>query len=204
MPDRTDNANLGLAGPLTFAPQITLGDWEAPYSPKVIADMEAMQHLRISLDLLAAKSEPDDLLPVTRANVIALLSCLESSLSEGLQRQLSDTQDPVVFFDHPAMTLLRTLIGALKDLDNAKTHSLFYKPKTSKGGALTSAEVAKRDALLESVDIVKAREGFSSRKDAEEWVARKMQDKLGRRNAPKADQLKEMRKTRKRQQQRTR
>lgn len=206
MPDSTDDESFGLAGALTFVAPVGQGGAGPLYDPQAIADMEATQQLRVSLDLLAAKlsekPEPCELLPVTRANVIALLNCLRGSLSENLRCRLSNTEDPVILLDHPAMTLLDELIRALKDLDNAKTHPLFDAPKTSKGASLTHADMAKRDALLAFVDDVKLLEGFSSRKDAEEWVARKMQDKLGRGHAPTADQIKEMRKTRRRQQRR--
>lgn len=207
MPEDTNDREPDLAGALPFFQSSQRDDGEYSTDPQIVSDLIKMEQLRLSFDRLAScsseKPEPDDVIPFTRSNVIALLSGIHNALGENFRRPVSQPEDIVVAFDHPAITLLSDLIGVFKDLDNAKTHPIFETPETSKGAALTTAEVERRDALLELVDVVKFCEGFSSRAQAERWLEQRMTRTIGRKNAIKATQLKEMRKTRRRQQRRT-
>lgn len=146
MPHDQNNETPGLAGALTplLAGDQVGGDHQT--RPQVIADLARMEQLRLSLDRLAdrlsKKPEHDDLLEITRANVIDLLICLHTSLSVSLLRRASDEEDLIAVFDHPAMVLLNEFIDTLKDLDNAKRHPIFKTPNTSKGASLTTTELS--------------------------------------------------------------
>lgn len=204
MPDDTKNEKLGLAGAPTFFLTGGLDGGDCHTAPQLIADMAKMEQLRLLLDRLVERlsKEPDhdDRLAVTRPNIIELLNCLHATLNGSLLCSVSEAEDLTVLYYHPAMTLLNDFIGVLKDLDNAKPHTVFETPKVSRAASLSTAEVARRDALLELVDLVKFKEGFSSRAKAEEWLAQRMKKAIGRDKAPKASQLADMRKTRRKKQ----
>lgn len=206
MPDDTNDEKRGLAGAPTFFPSGDQDGADSHNDPQVIADTAKMEELRLALDRLAGRlsKQPDydERLAVTRPNIIELLNCLYATLNSCFLCRVSEAEDLVVLSNHPAMTLLNDFIGALKDLDNAKTHIAFKTPEFSRGASLSTAEIARRDALLELVDLVKSEEGFSSRKKAEEWVEQRMKKAIGRDKAVKASQLADMRKTRRKKQER--
>lgn len=181
-----------------------------PLSAELIADGVAMRKLRSSLDATANSycdgMAADANMPLDRSIVIEVLNGMYLGLRERLVRT-ANLEQPTegeleIIFDHPTMSLLNDFIGVLKDLDNAKPHTVFETPKVSRAASLSTAEVARRDALLELVDLVKFKEGFSSRAKAEEWLAQRMKKAIGRDKAPKASQLADMRKTRRKKQKR--
>lgn len=206
MPEDKSDQKLGLAGASTFPPTCGLGGGDGHTDPQVIADMAKMEELRLSLDRLTERLSQQPAhggrLAVTRLNIIELLDCLHATLNNSLLCGVLEAEDLVVLYDHPSMTLLNDFIGVLKDLDNAKTHPVFVRPKVSRGASLTSAQIARRDALLELVDMVEHCEKLPSTAAAERWVEQRLVRTVGRAKAVKAAQLKEMRKTRNRQRRR--
>lgn len=206
VPNDTNDEKRGLAGAPTFFPSGDRDGADSHIDPQVIADMAKMEELRLSLDRLAERlsQQPDhgDRLAVTRPNILELLNCLYATLNSSLLCRVSEAENLLLDFEHPAMILLREFIGVLKDLDNAKRHAVFDTPEVSKGASLTSAQIARRDALLELVDIVKVWKKLPSTAAAEKWVEQSMIRTVGRAKAVTAAQLKEMRKTRRRQQRR--
>ncbi len=177
----------------------------------MIADALAMRQLRAALDLFASQhghgTEPDADITLERSHVIALLTRLHSNLSESLRRPANllpaHEDDPEIIFDHPAMMLLRKFVDALADLENAKNAAVFETPAKSKGSSLRRSEIRRRDALLELVDVYQALENLPGRADAEEALAKMMIKKVGRGKTLSAEQLHEMRKTRRRQRRRS-
>lgn len=206
VPNDTNDEKRGLAGAPTFFPSGDRDGADSHIDPQVIADMAKMEELRLALDRLAGRlsKQPDydERLAVTRPNIIELLNCLYATLNSCFLCRVSEAEDLVVLSNHPAMTLLNDFIGVLKDLDNAKTHIVFSTSGVSKGASLTSAEIERRDAFLDLVDMVEECENLPSTAAAERWVEQRMVRKIGRAKAFKAAQLKEMRKTRRRKQRR--
>lgn len=206
VPDDTNDEKRGLAGAPTFFPSGDRDRADSDIDPQVIANIATMEELRLSLDRLAESlsKQPGhgDRLEITRPNIIELLNCLHATLNSSLLCRVPEAEDLVLIYDHPAMVLLNDFIGVLKDLDNAKRHAVFDTPEVSKGASLTTAVVARRDALLELVDTIQLSERLPSRDAAEKWVEKKMRQTIGRERAITAKQLKEMRKTRRRKQRR--
>ena len=177
----------------------------------MIADALAMRQLRAALDVFASEhgegTEPDAKISLERSHAIALLTHLHAGLSDSLRRPAnmpSDDEDvPEVVFEHPAMSLLRHFIGVLYDLDNAKTDAVFRPSVEPRGSPLWRHEVRWRDALLELVDVIKIDRNMKKRALAEQMLARLLKRSLGRAKGITAEQLHEMRKTRRRQRRRT-
>lgn len=207
MADDSNDQQAALAGAPNFFLENKKGNVSHHMDAGLIDDLVRLETLRISVDRLAedlsGKAAPNDKIACTRTNVIALLSCLKGGLGEILARPSSHADDLVVQIDHPGIVLLEELIGALKDLDNAKNVPLFQKPKISKANSLSSEETRRRDALLMLVDIIEHRDGLTSRAAAERAVSQRLSKAMGRYKAPSPNQIKEMRKTRRKKQKRS-
>ena len=178
-----------------------------PLSPELIADGFAMRQLCVSLDALVAQygegTEPDAKIVLNRPNVIAMLTSLHLGLREQLARPMgsvaSSNDDLDIKFEHPVVSLLRNLIGAFVDLENAKTHPVFDTPDLSRGASLLQSEIRARDEQLALVDVLQIVAQLPKRAVAERKLAAMMRKQIGHKAAPSAEEIKEKRKTRNRQ-----
>lgn len=204
MANGSNDQKAGLAGRRNFFLENKKGSVSHHMDSALIDDLVRLETLRISMDRLAedlsGKADPNDKIACTRSNVVALLDRLKGCLREILASPISHVDSLVVQIDHPGIILLEELIGALKDLDNAKNVPLFEKPKISKANSLASEEIRRRDALLMLVDMIEHRDGLTSRAAAERAVSQRLSKAMGRDKAPSPNQIKEMRKTRRKKQ----
>lgn len=175
----------------------------------MIADALAMRQLRAALDMFASQhgqaKEPDASIPLERSQVIALLTQLQSGLSDSLMRPANlppvHEDDPEIIFEHPTMSLLSHFIDALSDLDIDKTDTIFKTRGNSLGRSLPHYEVRRRDALLELVDVTRLGDKLPTMAAAERKVARMIRKNSKHpEDALTAEQLKELRKTRRKSQ----
>jgi hypothetical protein len=178
-----------------------------PLSPELIADGFAMRQLCASLDTLVTQygevTEADAKIILNRPNVIAMLTSLHLGLREQLARPTgsvaSSNDDLDIKFEHPVVSLLRNLIGAFVDLENAKTHPVFDTPDLSRGASLLQSEIRARDEQLALVDVLQIVAQLPKRAVAERKLAAMMRKQIGHKAAPSAEAIKEKRKTRNRQ-----
>lgn len=176
-----------------------------------IADGDVMRELRWSLDALAAQygqgTDPDAKIALNRPHALALLTSLHTGLRALLARpanlQISHEDDVEIKFEHPTMSLLLDLIDAFSDLDNAKSHAVFDTSHISRGASLTRSEIRKRDEILTLVEVIKTLPNIRTTAAAERKLVEMMRKKSKRSASITVSQLKEMRKTRRKQRSRT-
>lgn len=177
----------------------------------MIADALAMRQLRAALDAFASqyhqRTKPDGARLLQRSDIIALLTCLQVSLSKNLMQgpdsPSAREDDLEMIFEHPTMSLLREFVDALSNLDIDKTDTVFEHRGNSLGRSKPHYEVRWRDALLELVDVIRIRDKLRSTAAAERKVVEMIRKNPKRRERDlTAKRLKEMRKTRRKSQRR--
>jgi hypothetical protein len=127
-----------------------------------------MRELRARLDDMMGRQGAQAL---TRVNAICLLRAISDGLKPSTDKTVGHVDDGIIVTDHPALALLDDLIDALTDLDNGKTHDVFKVLPYAPNASLTTKERKSDDVILKTVLVVKRAKGYKTRKEAEKFLA---------------------------------
>jgi hypothetical protein len=135
-------------------------------------DAKAMRDLRNRLTAMMA-SEGAELL--TRNSALGLLSVISDGLKAATDLFVGMVgEDLTLVKNHAALDLLDEFIDAIIDLDNAKSHAALTPASYAANASLSISERKWDDEVLAAVLVVKRAKGFKTRKEAEEFLATKL------------------------------
>jgi hypothetical protein len=129
-----------------------------------------MSELRDELDSLVFTSYRT----IKRSEIITLLTIVTRCLAPVLV-EIEQTTDLEIHKEHKSIGQLKKLILALQDLDRGILHNAL-KPATHQANAtLSSEQMEFDDLLLEMVAIVQGRKRYATIREAERYVAERLQ-----------------------------
>lgn len=128
-----------------------------------ISSRYSFADLRAALDHFVQCAEledgSEDRIELTRASALGLLDCLLQTLARPMRQSAVD--DPHVSFDHPSITLLRDLRGAIEDLDKQRTHKALEPAFSNRGRSLPKRSEMYNLELVRLLEIYAELDGMT-------------------------------------------